>query len=136
MPITLTLDSEVLELPGDLIWANEFQWSPVSQSTGRSITGALLVDVGTRTGGRQIMLRGSEDSAWILRSGLLTLQSWAALPGQTFTLSHNGVDRTVIFDHGSEEQSGAIKQVQPVIGFSDPEPGDHYCSLEINFLEL
>ena len=120
MPITLTLDSEVLELPEDLIWANEFQWSPVSQSTGRSITGALLVDVGTRIGGRQIMLRGSEDSAWILRSGLATLEAWAALPGQQFTLTHNGVARTVIFDHGTAEESNAIKQVQPVVDFSNP----------------
>ena len=135
MSITLTLDSEVLELPEDLIWANEFQWSPVSQSTERSISGALLIDISTRTGGRKIVLRGSEDSAWIRRSGLLTLQAWAALAGQAFTLSHNGVDRTVIFDHGTDESSGAIKQVRPVVEYSDPEPGDHYCTLEINFLE-
>lgn len=136
MSCTLTYGATVLELPADLLWANEFRWSAVSQSVDRSITGALLVDVATRTGGRPITLAGKEDSAWIKRSGLATLEAWAALPGQEFTLNHNGVARTVIFDHGTAEESNAIKQVQPVVGFSDPDPSDDYCSLELCFLEI
>ncbi len=136
MSCTLTYGATVLDLPEDLLWTNEFRWSRVSQSVERSVTGALLVDVSTRTGGRQITLAGQEDSAWILRSGLETLQAWAALPGQQFTLIHNGVARTVIFDHGTAEESNAIKQVQPVVDFSDPEPTDYYCSLELSFLEV
>lgn len=136
MAITLTYGSTTLDLPEDLLWVNEFRWSPVAQATERSITGALLVDAAPRVGGRLITLAGQEDSAWILRSGLETLLAWAALPAQQFTLTHNGVARTVIFDHGTAEESGAIKQVQPVIDYSDPEPSDHYCSLELNFLEV
>lgn len=136
MAITLTKGATTLELPEDLLWVNEFRWSPVAQATERSLTGALLIDVGSRVGGRPITLAGKENFAWILRSGLETLQAWAALPGQQFTLTHNGVARTVIFDHGTAEESGAIKQVEPVIDYSDPEPEDYYCSLELNFLEI
>lgn len=136
MSCTLTYGATVLELPEDLLWTNEFRWSRVSQSVERSVTGALLLDVSTRTGGRQITLAGKEDSAWIQRSGLQTLEAWAELPGQQFTLTHNGVARTVIFDHGTAEESNAIKQLEPVIPYSDPEPGDNYCSLELSFLEV
>ena len=136
MAITLANGADILDLPPDLLWADEFRWSPVAQGTERSITGALLLDLNPRTGGRTITLQGKEDSAWILRSGLTTLLAWAALPGQQFTLTHNGVSRTVIFDHGTEEESRAIAQVEPVVDFSDPEPSDYYCSLTLRFLEI
>ena len=87
MAITLTYGALVLDLPADLLWVDEFRWSPVSQSAGRSITGEMLIDVSPRIGGRSITLQGEEDSAWILRSGLATLQSWAGLPEQEFTLT-------------------------------------------------
>src|SRR6478672_7330539 len=136
MAITLANGTTTLELPEDLLWVNEFRWSPVSQATERSLTGALLIDVTPRVGGRLITLAGGVDYAWILRSGLETLYMWAALPEQQFTLTHNGVARTVIFDHGTAEESNAIKQVAPVIDYSDPEAQDDYCSLELNFLEI
>lgn len=137
MAITLANGSTVLELPPDLLWTDEFRWSPIAQATERSITGALLVDVSPRLDGRTITLQGREDSAWILRSGLATLHAWAALPGQEFTLTLNdGTARSVIFDHGTAEESNAIAQVAPVVDFSDPEPSDYYCSLTLRFLEV
>ena len=136
MPITLTYGATVLELPPDLLWANEWQWSTVAQSVERSITGALLIDVATRTGGRPISLRGQENTAWMSRESLTTLAAWAAVPGAQFVLGHNGANYTVIFDHGTAEQSNAIRQLQVVGDFSDPQNGDYYCNLEINLLEL
>ena len=136
MAITLTHGAAVLSLPPDLSWVNEFRWSAVAQAVERSITGALIVDVAARVGGRTITLRGQENTGWIDRAGLATLMTWASLPGQQFVLTHNGTARTVIFDHGTAEESNAIKQQQPVVDFSDPEPGDYYCNLEINLIEI
>lgn len=136
MAITLSNGATTLVLPEDLLWTNEFRWSAVSQSTERSLTGALLIDAAARVGGRQITLAGREDFGWILRAGLETLRAWASIPEQQFTLTHNGVARTVLFDHGTGEESGAIKQVQPVVDYSDPKPEDPYCTLELSFLEI
>ena len=58
MAITLQNAGTTLALPPDLIWTDELLWSPVRQSTERSITGALIVDRAVRVGGRAITLQG------------------------------------------------------------------------------
>ena len=45
-----------ITLPDDLLWINEFDWNPVTQSTERSLTGALLVQEEPFTHGRSISL--------------------------------------------------------------------------------
>lgn len=135
MAITLSNGTTVLQLPPDLLWVNEFRWSSVSQATERALRGALLIDVAERVGGRPITLAGGLNE-WMLRADLEVLYTWVRLPGAQFTLTHNEVERTVIFDHGTGEESNAIKLVAPVVDYSDPEPSDYYCSLELNFLEL
>ncbi len=135
MTITLTKDGATLPLPDDLIWTDELTWSAVAQSTERSITGALLVDAMARNGGRPITLAGEGNSAWILRSDLLTLKSWAALPGQQFTLTVRGEVFTVLFDHGTDEETRALA-MSAVVDYSDPEATDYYCSLTLRFIEV
>ena len=75
MTITIAKDGVVLALPPDLVWADELTWSAVSQSTERSITGALLVDAMARSGGRPITLAGDGNSAWIVRSATAASES-------------------------------------------------------------
>ena len=135
MTITLTKGADTLELPQDLFWIDEFAWAKVAQETARSTTGALLVDVATRQGGRSITLQGQGDTAWITRAALKTIASWAQLPGQTFVLNLRGEVFTVIFDHGSGEATNAINQAA-VVEFSDITDTDFYCSLELRFLEI
>lgn len=135
MTITLEKDGAVLALPSDLVWTDELTWSAVAQSTERSITGALLVDAMARNGGRPITLAGDGDSAWILRSALLTLKAWAAIPGQRFTLTVRGEVFSVLFDHGADEETRAMA-VSAVIAYSDPEATDYYCSLTLRFIEV
>lgn len=134
MTITIAKDGVVLALPPDLVWTDELTWSAVSQSTERSITGALLVDAMARSGGRPITLAGDGNSAWIVRSALLTLKAWAAIPGQRFTLSVRGEVFTVIFDHGTEEETRALA-MSAVVEYSDPKATDYYCRLTLRFLE-
>lgn len=135
MTITLTKDATTLGLPEDLFWIDEFSWARVAQETTRSTTGALLVDVATRQGGRSITLQGQGNTAWITRAVLKTVAAWAQLPGQTFTLNLRGEVFTVLFDHGTGDTTSAINQAA-VVEFSDITDTDFYCSLVLRFIEV
>ncbi len=80
-----TLDATLL--PRGMVWIDEFEWTPVKKTVADSLTGAQLIDVGVRQGGRPITLQADRDAGWISRANLLLLQAQAALPGQVFTLS-------------------------------------------------
>ena len=133
--ITLIRHGVALELPQDLFWDDELTWTSVAQATERSTTGALLVDVAVRQGGRPITLQGEGNSAWITRASLKTLAAWSQQPGQEFTLNLRGETFTVIFDHGTEETTNAINHAA-VVRFSDMTNTDFYCSLVLRFIEV
>lgn len=99
MSITLTYSGTTATLSDRLHWADEFDWSPVEQSTEYSTDGSLIVDVGLKLAGRPITLEGTDTAAWISRAACDTLQAWAALPGIELTLVVRGVARAVMFDH-------------------------------------
>jgi hypothetical protein len=134
MNITLSNGSTALDLPADLIWSDELTWSAVAQAKERGIFGTLIVDAMARNGGRPITLTGDGNSAWILRHTLRTLNAWAGVPGQRFTLDLRGETFVVIFDHGDEEETRAMA-MSSVIDYSDMRDGDYYCSLTLRFLE-
>lgn len=134
MTINLIKDGSALSLPQDLIWSDELTWSAVAQAKERGIWGTLIVDAMARNGGQPITLTGEGNSAWILRSTLRTLNGWAAVPGQRFTLDLRGETFTVIFDHGNDEESRAMA-MSSVVDYSDKQDGDYYCSLTLRFLE-
>lgn len=111
-------------LPDDLQWSDEFAWSPVEQATEFSITGSLLVSVGTKAAGRPITLQGPDDeSAWITRADLDQLRALAEAPGLELTLSFRGASRTVLFRH----QDVAITAT-PVAPYSDITSDDYYTA--------
>lgn len=99
MAITLTYSGTTAHLSDRLDWTDEYDWSPVEQSTEYSTEGALLVDVAVKLAGRPITLNGADTAAWISRAVCDTLQAWSALPGIELTLIVRGVTRTVMFDH-------------------------------------
>lgn len=134
MTINLIKDGSALSLPQDLIWSDELTWSAVAQAKERGIWGTLIVDAMARNGGHPITLTGEGNSAWIERSTLLTLKAWSLIPGQRFTLELRGQTFTVIFDHGTEEETRAMA-MSAVVDYSDPEATDYYCSLTLRFIE-
>lgn len=83
---THTLDG--LSLPAGMIWQDEFDWSPALSSLEYSLTGALVIDGGTRQSGRPITLAASDDRGWsgMTRDKLLALRSKAAVAGATYAL--------------------------------------------------
>lgn len=78
---------QVIELPEDLYWADEFGWSCIAQSPPvYMLSGAMSIQQGIKKAGRPITLTG--DWVWLKRSGLLTLQSWTDVAELTMTLTH------------------------------------------------
>ena len=100
MSITLTYNGTTAHLSDRLQWADEFDWSPVEQSTSYSTTGAFLVDVSLKRAGQPITLEGTDTNAWISRALCSTLKAWAALPGIQLDLVLRSETHQVIFDHG------------------------------------
>jgi hypothetical protein len=127
---SLTYNGTTLALPLEMAWPDEFGWSPVQQSSERSITGSLIVDVAAKTGGRPITLQGGDEFGWMTRADVTTLQTWRAVPGAQMTLLFRGVTRTVAFDH----ESTAL-EYQAIADYADPLPGDP-CAVTLRFLEL
>jgi len=83
----ITLDT--LELPDELIWIDEFEWSDVKANTKRTIQGKFIVQelALISQSGRNVTL--TSDDSWIERSDLLTLQDWSNTLGKEMTLTMN-----------------------------------------------
>lgn len=132
MSITLGDGTTTITLHPDLFWEDENDWHPVEQTTERSITGALIVQVATRQNGRPITLRPEDDgSAWMTQGTLDSLRNWAAVPGKVMTLTMRGIARQVMFRH----QDGAALEASPVVHYSDVLSGDYY-RVTLRFMEV
>jgi len=134
MSITLTYGATVLPLSDDLYWSDENAWVPVEQTTQRTVTGALIVSVAARVGGRPITLVPDDGSGllsgYTKRATLDTLREWASVPGREMVLSLRGVNRDVIFRH----QDNAI-DATPLVHYGDTDADDNY-SATLRFMEL
>jgi hypothetical protein len=132
MSITLTDGTTTIDLDPDLLWVDENNWFPVEQTVERTITGALIVDVAERVGGRPITLQPEDDaSAWMNFEIVEQLRNWAAGVGKTLTLTLRGTTRTVMFRH----QDGSPLEATPVVHFSDVQAGDLY-RVTLRFMEV
>ncbi len=80
-------NSEVIDLPEDLLWEDEFSWSRIAQSPPvYMLSGAVDIQQGIKKAGRPITLTG--EWAWITRGELEVLHSWSEVPELTMTLTH------------------------------------------------
>ena len=130
MSIDLSVGAVSVALNPDLYWTDENSWHPVEQSVTRSITGAQIISVAQRVGGRPITLQPENDaSAWMTLAEINQVKVWAAIPGQQMTLTLRGVERAVVFSHPDP-----ITAV-PVVHFSDANAGDRFRA-SFKFLEI
>lgn len=119
--ITLSANSVTLSLDPDLYWQDEFDWTEIEEAEDRSISGARIIDIGIKSGGRPITLTpADDDSGWMLRATLTQLQAWEKIPGLIMTLNLRGVSYQVNF----RRTSGAPIESRPVIFVSNPLPGE------------
>lgn len=127
---SLSYNGSTVELSEHMLWSDEFAWSPVQQSTERSISGELHIDVSAAVGGRPITLESGADFGWLTRAECQVLDGWRAVPGAVMQLSLRGVTKSVLFDH----ERGGLGFV-PVSDFADPLPSD-WCALTLKFIEV
>lgn len=120
-----------LDLPEGLIWANEFDWSPVKQTIKRSLTGANLIGSGIKVKGQRMQLSGNNqgyDTCWIERAPLLIL----------YAKLDDNVAMSVVLDDGRTFDVKFDSTTIPIIAkavnyFSNPDDSDRYV-LSINLI--
>lgn len=134
--MAMTLDSVDLNadqtLGGDqLEWVDEFEWTPIAQEQERSLTGALLVQQGSKLYGRPITLK-SNGAAWFPLSVVRSLEVLRDIPGKVMPLGlPDGRAYSVIFDHSGGAPLKAIplwRQVNPA--------ADHLYEIELSLITV
>lgn len=137
MAITLSTTGAPLVLPQGLRWTDEYAWSAVAQSTEYGLTGALLIQEGTRTAGRPLTLVGGANWAWITRADLDTLRVLLeSTDTRTLTL-HDGRRFSVIPARDSDGPLAASPV--PIVrdsGPADPTAATKYVLESVRFLIL
>lgn len=117
--MSITLDA--ITLPPDLIWSDEFDWSPVQQSKTYTLTGALILEKGTMQAGRPITLVGGDNAAWITRATLQTLYAKLTTTAPMSLALNDGRVFSVAFNHDDKPI-----EARPVLDYSTPADDDFY----------
>ena len=118
-------------LPSDMVWADQFTYSPVGQSAEFSIEGAVVVDAAATQSGREITLVCGESYAWLNLLTVTQLRNLAQTPGEVMTLTIGTSNFKVIFRHN---EPPAV-DVQPLVELSEYTNGDYFHG-SLKFLEV
>lgn len=119
-----------LTLPEDLIWIDEFDWTPIEQSQSYSITGALIIETGAKQAGRPITLSGGNDYGVIGRADLKQLQAKLTKTTPLVLTLNDARTFNVIFNHAKNPI-----EAKPWIDYSTPDDADFY-TLKLSFIAV
>lgn len=79
-------------LPDNFTWSDEYAWSPVDQSTTRTLSGAMVVEETARQSGRAITLsemwvdKATVDALKVLEEAVSTEMTLTLSDARTFTV--------------------------------------------------
>lgn len=121
---------DAITIPGDLLWVDEFDWSPIESHQEYAVTGALVVDTATRLAGRPITLEADDDRAWIDRATLQALHALTTPADRQMLLTIAGTARTVIWRPGAEPISA-----RPIFPLANPAADLAYV-VALRFTEI
>lgn len=134
--MAMTLDSVDLNADPDwggdqLEWTDEFDWTPIAQEQERSLTGALLIQQGSKLHGRPVTLK-SNGAAWFPLSVVRSLEVLRDIPAKVMPLVlPDGRTFSVIFDHSQ----GAPLKASPL--WRQVNPGaEHLYEIELSLLTV
>lgn len=107
----LTDGTTTVALPDNLLWEDEFAWSPVAQAQARTLTGALVVEENAKQKGRPITLSG----LWLTRATVQSLKDLEAQAATNMTLTlPGGATHDVLWRRGGNEPAVAAEPIRPV----------------------
>lgn len=114
-----------------LVWQDEFSWSPVQQSKQYAIGGTLVIQEAKKLSGRPITLTGDEGT-WETRQVVKALHTASLLPFQKFTLTlHDNSTKNVMF----AKESNPV-EAKPLFNGQDENDTDQYFISALRFIEV
>lgn len=128
--LTRTDTTDKVLLAEDLQWIDEYDWSAVAQSSPvRTLSGAIIMQRGIKTAGRNITLSG--DWVWQTKADIDKLRAWTDEPDIPLKLTHpDGREFTVAF----RTHENAMK-AEPVVYRSIEQATDQY-TVTLNLITL
>ena len=112
----------------NLVWIDQFTYSPIAQETDRSITGGLIVQGGEKKYGRPITLSKS----WLSKSTLASLKTLESEAKKTMTLvMDDASEYSVIFNRSA----GAAITATPLFDHTNA-PDDWQYSVTIKLFTV
>lgn len=128
--MAITLDA--VSLPIDLIWSDEYGWSPVVQNIKKSLTGALIIQEASQAKGRLITLRGTVDSAWITKTTADLIKAKVDTADLIMSLNFHGTIYQVMFSRSGNRSPFETKEIYEL---ADPDD-DHIYSFTLKLMEV
>jgi hypothetical protein len=125
--MSITLDA--LTLPADLIWTDEFDWTPMEQNKYYTLTGALVIESGQMLAGRPITLVGGDNAAWADRTLVSALYDKLVGDATMLLTLHDARAFNVKF------LMNAPIQARLVLDYNNPIADDWY-SLTLKFMQI
>ena len=115
-------EDNTIELPKELVWTDEFNWTAVKANKYFSITGDLIIENYHTTKGRLITLSG--ENAVLQRINLLTLFEWTNIINHHLVLTlHDDRSFNVMFRAWDYP---IIEVSNPVNGYAKPQDDNYY----------
>ena len=113
-----------LSLSPDLVWSDQFGYSPVDQTVRTALDGRAVIFYATNVTGRPITLQSTTDTGWIDYQTVQALEALAAVAGQEYTLVIGDQSFQVMFRHN---EPPAFK-AEPLIPRINPDPTDEFLA--------
>jgi hypothetical protein len=116
----LTLDG--LALPLDLLWIDEFEFTPTQQSQARTLSGALVFETAAKVGGRPITLAGGNDYGWATKTQMDALYAKLTITTPLSLVLPNAQTFSVRFRH-----EDTPIDAKPIAAYRVMDAGDYYA---------
>lgn len=124
-----------VQLPRDLLWEDQFTWSPVVSEVSYSLSGAVIIESALKVAGRPITLVAPESAmGWVTKDVVDILWAWSSVVNRPLLLTLQFPEdvRTfdVVFRHAEVPM-----EAKPVKGFTE-HGAKEWFSITLRLMEI